>query len=94
MNDLVDNKILKKYEIVKKIGKGAYGQVWKAINKKTKRVCALKKVFDAFRNTTDCQRTYREIMYLRELEHPNIVKLLDYFKSASEKDVYIEMEFI
>lgn len=59
MNDLVDNKILKKYEIVSKLGKGAYGQVWKAINKKSKSICALKKIFDAFRNTTDCQRTYR-----------------------------------
>ena len=94
MNDLVDNKILKRYEIVKKIGKGAYGQVWKAINKKNRSVCALKKVFDAFPNTTDCQRTYRQIMYLKELDHPNIVKLLDYYKSSTEKDVYIEMEFI
>ena len=28
-------------------------------DKQTKNVCALKKIFDAFRNTTDCQRTYR-----------------------------------
>lgn len=59
MNDVVDGAMLKKYEVIKKIGKGAYGQVWKAINKKNKNVCALKKIFDAFRNTTDCQRTYR-----------------------------------
>lgn len=30
------------------IGKGAYGIVWKAIDKKTKEIVALKKNFDAF----------------------------------------------
>lgn len=33
-------------------------------------------------------------MYLRELNHPNIVKLVDYHKSATERDMYIEMEFV
>jgi len=41
------------------LGKGAYGVVWKAIDKITKQVVALKKVFDAFQNATDAQRTYR-----------------------------------
>jgi serine/threonine protein kinase len=35
------------------IGKGAYGIVWKAIDKKTKDIVALKKNFDAFQNATD-----------------------------------------
>lgn len=59
MNDNVDIKIIKNYEIIKKVGKGAYGQVWKCVNKKKKYVCALKRIFDAFRNVTDCQHTYR-----------------------------------
>lgn len=94
MNDLLDSRVLKKYEMVKKVGKGAYGQVWKAVNKKDKRVCAVKKIFDAFRNPSDCQRTYREIAYLRQLEHPNIIALYDYQKSANERDMYIEMEYV
>ena len=43
----------------------AYGIVWKAIDKKTREVVALKKVFDAFQNATDAQRTFREIMFLQ-----------------------------
>lgn len=59
----------------------AYGIVWKALEKKTKRIVALKKIFDAFQNATDAQRTYREIMFLRELAgHDNIVQLLDVMK--------------
>ena len=33
----------------------AYGIVWKAIDKKSGEVVALKKIFDAFRNQTDAQ---------------------------------------
>ena len=33
----------------------AYGIVWKAIDKKTREVLALKKIFDAFQNATDAQ---------------------------------------
>jgi mitogen-activated protein kinase 15 len=35
------------------LGKGAYGIVWKASDKKTGGVVAVKKVFDAFHNATD-----------------------------------------
>ena len=38
-------------------------------------VYALKKVFLAFQNDVDAQRTFREISILRGLDHPNIVKL-------------------
>ena len=34
---------------------GAYGIVWKAHDKKTKDVVALKKIFDAFQNAKDAQ---------------------------------------
>ena len=59
-------------EIAQKLGKGAYGIVWKAIDKVSRTQVALKKCFDAFRNATDAQRTYREIMYLEALNgHDN-----------------------
>lgn len=73
----IDEHILKRFDIQKRLGKGAYGIVWKAIDRKTKEVVAVKKIFDAFRNQTDAQRTFREIMFLRSFkDHPNIVKLL------------------
>ena len=58
------------------LGKGAYGIVWKAIDKRTKEIVALKKNFDAFQNATDAQRTFREIIFLQELTgHENIIRL-------------------
>ena len=48
MSEDIDRHVLRKYEVMQKLGKGAYGIVWKAIDKKTKETVALKKCFDAF----------------------------------------------
>ena len=51
---------------------------------------ALKKIFDAFRNVTDAQRTFREIIYLQGFAaHPNIISLLDVVKADNDKDIYL-----
>ncbi len=39
--------------------------MWKATDKKGGQICALKKIFDAFQNATDAQRTFREIAFLQ-----------------------------
>jgi mitogen-activated protein kinase 15 len=64
MTEDVEPHILRKFDILQKLGKGAYGIVWKAVDKQTKQVVALKKVFDAFHNATDAQRTFREVLNL------------------------------
>uniref|UniRef100_A0A8C3E716 Mitogen-activated protein kinase 15 n=1 Tax=Corvus moneduloides TaxID=1196302 RepID=A0A8C3E716_CORMO len=54
---------------------------------------AVKKIFDAFRNRTDAQRTFREIMFLQKFgEHPNIIKLLDVIQAENDKDIYLIFE--
>ncbi|XP_019640533.1 PREDICTED: putative serine/threonine-protein kinase C05D10.2 [Branchiostoma belcheri] len=73
----------------------AYGIVWKAIDRKTGEVVALKKIFDAFRNRTDAQRTFREIAFLQEFgDHPNIIKLHNVIKAENDKDIYLVFEFM
>lgn len=43
----------------------AYGIVWKAVDRKTGEIVAVKKIFDAFRNRTDAQvRDEREFTRL------------------------------
>jgi len=92
MFDTLDSRILKNYEVIKKIGQGAYGQVWKVKNKKTNNLYAIKKIYDAFRNSTDALRAYREIKYLERLKgHPNIIKIESYLKPILGKDIYMVM---
>ena len=56
---------------------------------------AVKKIFDAFRNKTDAQRTYREIMFLKEFEgHPNIIELIKIHKAKNNKDIYLVFEYM
>lgn len=89
----VDKQVAKKYEIQQRLGKGAYGIVWKAANTETGEIVALKKIFDAFQNATDAQRTFREIMFLQELnDHENIIKLLDVMKAENNRDIYLVFE--
>jgi len=91
----VDKHVLRKYEIVQELGHGAYGIVWKAIDKKTREVVALKKCFDAFQNATDAQRTFREIMFLQELNgHENIVRLLNVLKADNDEDIYLVCDYM
>nr|XP_025971118.1 mitogen-activated protein kinase 15 [Dromaius novaehollandiae]XP_025971119.1 mitogen-activated protein kinase 15 [Dromaius novaehollandiae] len=89
----VEALVSQKYEIKRRLGKGAYGIVWKAIDRRTGETVAVKKIFDAFRNRTDAQRTFREIMFLQEFgEHPNIIKLLDVIRAQNDKDIYLVFE--
>lgn len=69
--------------------------MWKAIDKNTRQVVALKKCFDAFRNATDAQRTFREVMYLQELNgHANIIRLLNVIKADNDRDIYLVFDFM
>ena len=91
----IDSIILLKYEILQKLGKGAYGVVWKAVDKKTREIVAIKKIIDAFSNPTDAKRTFREVTILYELgNHENIVDLLNVIKVSTNKDLYLIFDFM
>ncbi|KAJ8965707.1 hypothetical protein NQ317_003629 [Molorchus minor] len=91
----IDEHIMKRFDIQKRLGKGAYGIVWKAIDRKTKEVVAVKKIFDAFRNQTDAQRTFREIMFLQSFKnHPNVVRLHSIHRAANNRDIYLGFEYM
>ncbi|GIX62734.1 cell-cycle-assocaited protein kinase ERK7, putative [Babesia caballi] len=95
MSDHIDEHILSKFHILQKLGKGAYGIVWKVVNKETQEVVALKKIFDAFRNSTDAQRTYREIMFLHYLRKSNnIVELKEVYAAKNDRDLYLTFEYV
>lgn len=95
MSEEIDKHVLRKYEIQQKLGKGAYGVVWKSVDKKTRDVVALKKIFDAFQNATDAQRTFREIMFLQEVNnHENIIRLLNVLKAENDRDIYLIFEYM
>ena len=65
------------------------------IDKRSNEVVALKKIFDAFRNPQDAQRTFREIMFLQEFgKHTNIIKLVNVIRANNDKDIYLVFDFM
>lgn len=95
MSEEVDKNVARRYEMLKKLGKGAYGIVWKAADKKAGKNVAVKKIFDAFQNAGDAQRTFREIVYLQELGgHDNIIKLVNVLKAGNDMDIYLVFELL
>ena len=95
MSEEIDRHVLRKYDVVQKLGKGAYGIVWRVQHKQSEKPFALKKIFDAFQNATDAQRTYREVIFLRELAgHEHIVTLLNVLKADNDRDLYLVFEYM
>ena len=45
MSEEIERHVVRKFEICQRLGKGAYGIVWKAVDKKSRNVIALKKCF-------------------------------------------------
>ncbi|KDR22274.1 extracellular signal-regulated kinase 2 isoform X2 [Zootermopsis nevadensis] len=91
----IDEHISKRYDIKRRLGKGAYGIVWKAIDRRNNEIVAVKKIYDAFRNQTDAQRTFREIMFLQEFgNHPNVVKLRSIHRAVNNNDIYLVFEYM
>ena len=85
-------KISKSIELMNKIGKGAYGDVFMGINTKTKEIYAIKKITKKqLESETIYQYFNNEIFILKHLNHPNIVK----FKSLTEykSDYYLSTEY-
>jgi len=68
----------KHYEIVEKLGKGAYGQVVKArdLTEKSEdeelQFCAIKKIDEVFDHILYSKRCLRELKILRLLDHENV----------------------
>lgn len=66
---------LDKFEILGKIGEGIYGTVFKAQDRKSKQLVALKKVKMEREEEGVPSTAIREIAILRDLDHENIINL-------------------
>nr|XP_013034677.2 cyclin-dependent kinase 3 [Anser cygnoides] len=80
------------FQKVEKIGEGTYGVVYKARNKRTGQLVALKKIRLDSETEGVPSTAIREISLLKELKHPNIVRLLDVVHS--QKKLYLVFEYL
>ncbi|XP_057448746.1 cyclin-dependent kinase F-4-like isoform X2 [Lotus japonicus] len=72
---------MERYTIIKEVGDGTFGTVWRAINKQTGEVVAIKKMKKKYYSWEECVNL-REVKSLRKMNHPNIVKLKEVIRES------------
>ena len=97
-NDLVigtvyknSNKITKEYKIwIDQIGKGAFGEVRKALHLESGQFRAVKIVYKHECSIEEQKKILKEVEILKQLDHPNIIKIYEFFEDT--KFMYIIMD--
>ena len=62
------------------LGKGAFGEVRQAVHKETAAQRAVKTLLKKHMDKHERKAMMNEINTLKELDHPNIVKIFEYFE--------------
>lgn len=88
---MVDGKTPSKYQKVKKVGEGTFAVVYEGQEISTGRRVALKRIRMGPTEPDLDISAIRELRYLPELDHPNIVPLLDVY--SQRQNLYLVLEF-
>jgi len=79
-----------KYEIKEELGDGTYGVVYRAINLSTNEEVAYKKLKKQKDEEGVSSSTLREISLLRELQHVNIIRLVEVINTVKGMSLVFE----
>ncbi|GFS52457.1 cyclin-dependent kinase 2 [Trichonephila inaurata madagascariensis] len=83
---------LRNFERIEKVGEGTYGVVYKAEDKSNKRLVALKKIRLKCETEGVPSTALREISLLKDLDHPNVVRLEDVV--YSDQKLFLVFEYL
>jgi calcium-dependent protein kinase len=86
--------IYKDYEILDCIGQGSYGKVYRAKHIKTGEMRAIKKIYKtSFAiSKEEEQDLIKEISMLKQLDHPNILKIFEFYNTKN--NLFIVSEYL
>jgi len=79
------NALTMKYIVTRTIGKGAFGVVYLAMEEKTEKIYAIKETFQ------DAHYKNREAQIVKNLTHPNIIKVHHIFFSQKPRGTYLHL---
>jgi calcium-dependent protein kinase len=83
--------LLDVYEEVAKLGSGSYGEVFKVRHKRKGDLRAMKRIPKAENQDMDFNQISKEINILKALDHPNIIKIYEFYQD--NEYYYIITEF-
>jgi calcium-dependent protein kinase len=64
------------------IGKGAYGEVRKGLHRVTEVIRAIKIISKNHTSAEDHEKLKQEVEILRKLDHPNIIKVYEFYQDS------------
>ena len=82
------SSVMENYDVIRQLGKGGYRKVYRVHYKKTGEIRACKQLSKL--NIDDLVKFQREIDILIKIDHPNIIKMYEYFESKN--NLYLIME--
>ncbi|CAN4081202.1 unnamed protein product [Withania somnifera] len=82
------------YDKIDKVGSGTYSNVYRARDRDTGKIVALKKVRFDTSEPESIKFMAREIMILQKMDHPNIIKLEGLATSRMQYSLYIVFEYM
>ncbi|MEE8171008.1 MAG: serine/threonine-protein kinase, partial [Phycisphaerae bacterium] len=81
------------YELLREIGRGGMGVVYKALQRSTQRVVALKLLLEgSLASDSNRKRFEREIALAAQLRHPNIIPIYD--SGVTDGRMFFAMEYV
>ena len=84
--------VMKCYEPLEQIGQGSFGKVFKVKQISTGNIYAMKVVSKIWHFQDGNKNCLREISILKKLDHPNVLKIYEYF--SNDKYYYFIMEYV
>jgi len=81
---------MQNYNVLELVGEGSFGKVYKGRRKYTGQITAMKFIMKQGKSEKDLKSLRQEIEILRELQHENIIMMLDGFETRSEFCVVTE----
>ncbi|KAI8334858.1 serine/threonine-protein kinase srk1 [Choanephora cucurbitarum] len=82
---------LSQYQLLKKLGEGAFSNVYKAMNKETGQHVAIKIVRKFELNQIQKASILKEVQIMRTLNHPSIVKMLAFIETTDHYFLVLEL---
>jgi calcium-dependent protein kinase len=74
------------------VARGAYGEVRRAIHLPTNEMRTIKIIYKSESDSKEVNNILKEIQILKHLDHPNIIKIYEYF--ADDKYLFVVAEFV
>ncbi|KAI9264992.1 kinase-like domain-containing protein [Phascolomyces articulosus] len=90
-NEIPNYTGLVNYQLVEKLGDGAFSNVYKAIDKETNRMVAVKVVRKLELSQTQKASVLKEVQLMRTIQHPSIVKLYRFIETNEHYFLILEI---